>query len=669
VNFLEFKSFVETHNGPVQRDGKDWRGRCPACHDDGSRGNLTFREGDDGRVLIKCWSGCKIESILAGFGLTAQDLFAGPGNGKRHASRPGQQARKQRPTTTYLSVEAAGVAIAKRLHGQFTERWTYHNPDGTESFWVLRFDGCKTLGGEKTYRPVHREGTGYVEGDPPGPLPLYNLLELLARPTEWVFLCEGEKAADAARSIGLLATASAHGAKSADMTDWSPLTGRVVISLPDNDRDGEKYAADVTVVLFRLHPPAQVRIVRLPGLPPKGDIYNWIEEHDAVEVEGLRAQILAMAEAAKPEVAGSDGETDAVPSRKIVVLSASTFLQTPAPEPDQVLKNTLDAGDKGVVIGPSKVRKSFYLLQFMESLAAGRDFLGWSVPTARLVVGVQFEIQGYHFHRRVRRMAAGLGLAPADLGDRLQIVNARGLGLCGAAGIRAIREAVQSFQPDVICLDPLYKLLDGKENAAEDLKITLNLFDELAEMTGAAVVYVHHDAKGFSGDRDIRDRGAGSNVLGRDYDTCITLTPHASEPNAVVVETLLRNYPPQEAFTTKWVEDTTTGGYYFAVTDLAPTKRTSANAKAKDDTPFDAHLPIALSLLKDGPQNITEFRDLLQEKTGMKRERCRQFVRWLLTKPNDPLDIFEPRSRGQHGKWIGTTDQLAKKKAEDRSGE
>ena len=111
-----------------------------------------------------------------------------------------------------------------------------------------------------------------------------------------------------------------------------------------------------------------------------------------------------------------------------------------------------------------------------------------------------------------------------------------GLGITGIDGIKKIEEIVKPYGPEVISLDPLYKIATGAENAAEDLKGILNAFDELSRATGAAIPFVHHDAKGASGDRDIRDRGAGSNVLGRDYDACITLTPHASEPDAVVVE-------------------------------------------------------------------------------------------------------------------------------------
>jgi len=95
----------------------------------------------------------------------------------------------------------------------------------------------------------------------------------------------------ALRDLGLVATTSAHGALSAGRTDWRPLAGKDVVHLPDNDRDGERYLVDVASALAGA---ARVRPVRLNGLPPGGDIVDWLAAgHGAQE-------LLALADAAKP---------------------------------------------------------------------------------------------------------------------------------------------------------------------------------------------------------------------------------------------------------------------------------------------------------------------------------------------------------------------------------
>lgn len=111
-----------------------------------------------------------------------------------------------------------------------------------------------------------------------------------------MFIVEGEKAADAARAVGLVATTSAHGAKSAKGSDWSPVAGREVVILPDHDDAGEWFADDVA----RLATAAgakSVRVVRLverwAGMPEGGDMADMLE-HRGGDVDLIRAEVEAL---------------------------------------------------------------------------------------------------------------------------------------------------------------------------------------------------------------------------------------------------------------------------------------------------------------------------------------------------------------------------------------
>ncbi len=340
-------------------------------------------------------------------------------------------------------------------------------------------------------------------------------------------------------------------------------------------------------------------------------------------------------------------------------VNASDWLDTDPPEPDQIIENVFDVKDKLAIIASSKLRKSFFLLLMLICLASGKVFLGMKIPKPRRVFHIQFEIQDHHYHKRLKKMARALGVTGKDLGDRLQILNARGMGLTGIAGIEKIKQIVDSYHPEVISFDPLYKISSGAENAAEDLKPILNAFDELAEQTGAAIIYVHHDPKGFSGDRDVRDRGAGSNVLGRDYDACITLTPHATEQDAAVVEFLLRNYRPIDPLVALWAEEDETGGYCFDLAfGIVPTKKTSANGKRQDLPALETYLPAALDIVKGGPIGIAVFKDKFREKTRATHDRVRSFCDWATSGISPALDTIENRGRGQHEKLIGVPQQI-----------
>jgi len=330
---------------------------------------------------------------------------------------------------------------------------------------------------------------------------------------------------------------------------------------------------------------------------------------------------------------------------------AATLLETEPPEPNQIMENTFDVGDKVAVIASSKLRKSFFLLQMLLSIAAGHPFLSWSISKPRRILHIQFEIQDHHFHRRVKRMAKALSITSKDLEDRFTILNARGLGIAGQDGIEKIGLIAESVKPEIISFDPLYKIATGAENVAEDLKAILICFDKLAKITGATILYVHHDTKGNSGDRDVRDRGAGSNVLGRDYDAAITLTPHATEEDTIVIETLLRNYRRQDDFTIQWTEDEETGGYRFDVRpDIRPEKKTS---QTKQKAPaLSIYLPTAFNILGDEEIEIAPFKESLKKQTGISDNRVRDFMTWATSGGNPHLVTREERGKGLHKKWV-----------------
>jgi hypothetical protein len=129
------------------------------------------------------------------------------------------------------------------------------------------------------------------------PRPLYRVPELATAPV--VIVTEGEKAADAARSLGFTVTTSSGGCEAARKSDWTPLAGKHVWILPDHDQAGRKYATEVADTLCRLEPPAIVRVIELPDLPAKGDIVDWIEAHgDAAEPDAMRAELERLGAAA-----------------------------------------------------------------------------------------------------------------------------------------------------------------------------------------------------------------------------------------------------------------------------------------------------------------------------------------------------------------------------------
>ena len=240
-------------------------------------------------------------------------------------------------------------------------------------------------------------------------------------------------------------------------------------------------------------------------------------------------------------------------------------------------------------------------------------------------------------------MAKALFITGRQLAENMFIINGRGADVT----VDTIKAAARKTGAEFILIDPLYKLVDGDENSAHDMKPILRAFDEIAEHTGAAVAYVHHDPKGRPGDRDIRDRGAGSGVLARDYDACITLTRHRDDEQTAVVETLLRNYAPRQPFTADWNVN------YFQLSSLPVVAQNSGNAQIGKKV--DKYIDEAKNLLEK-PIYCQEFDILLRDDMGLSVRKAQDVKKTMLFRK---IIVKSEREKKWGGaQYIGLPDDI-----------
>jgi hypothetical protein len=278
----------------------------------------------------------------------------------------------------------------------------------------------------------------------------------------------------------------------------------------------------------------------------------------------------------------------------LAVEDVSEFLAVSPPRLDCIVEELFEPGDKGEIIAPSKARKSFFAIDLAIHIAAGRDFLCFKIPNPRRVLLFNLEIKPAWMKRRFLRRLDAYGIGPQDLFGMLGVINARSHGHMVRA--HAV-DIVRATFAEVAIIDPRYKLLlpTESENAGEGLQGVLNLQDQIAE-AGAAAILVGHDGKGTAGDRDDRDRGAGSGWTGRDCDFRIVLSPHADDPqDALVLSLMRRNFPPFAPVTLRHLED------HFQLDEgTAPRKETSFTRRqgAKTAATLDTLRPVVLEVCR-----------------------------------------------------------------------
>ena len=207
-----------------------------------------------------------------------------------------------------------------------------------------------------------------------------------------------------------------------------------------------------------------------------------------------------------------------------------------------------------------------------------------------------------------------------------------------------LRNRIEDFRAEVVLFDPLYKLHDGDENKAQDIKPILTMFDQLAEGTGVTVIYSHHDSKGSVSERQTIDRGAGSNVLARDFDTAFYLAEHKTE-GLQVAQTITRAYPPQDAVSLFWSDGA------FQVSREAPALRPRKQSSriGPERTKQDA-----LDVVMARPMAKTKYHEELR-KAGFTDREATSVQDDLLSK--DELSQHRERKFGGFT-WIGLPEHI-----------
>lgn len=263
------------------RDG--YKVCCPA-HDDGTP-SLHLSDSQ-GKLLWYCFGGCSSDEV--------RDAIEKKLNGEEPAEReatPSERREKveDRWAVVFPVPESARFSIDDFQHAAFgrpSQVWTYRMPGGQIAGWIARYDLAE---GEKEVIPFVW-GRNNLNGNEepirrsmPDPRPLYNLDLIDENPEKTVMFSEGEKAADAAKQLfpDWIHTTLPGGGNAIRLVDLSPLSGRLVVVLPDHDGPGYNLLlallalapedADIRMMVWPSSWPRNEHGERLPYIMQKGD--------------------------------------------------------------------------------------------------------------------------------------------------------------------------------------------------------------------------------------------------------------------------------------------------------------------------------------------------------------------------------------------------------------
>lgn len=201
--------------------------------------------------------------------------------------------------------------------------------------------------------------------------------------------------------------------------------------------------------------------------------------------------------------------------------NAADFLHDLPPLRPALIDGVLRQGHKMLLAGPSKAGKSFSLIALAIAIAEGGEWMGFKCAQGR-VWYVNLELDDISCKHRIIDVYSALKMEPKNA-KNLDIWNLRGQALPMDKLVSPmIRRAKQKGYKAII-IDPIYKVITGDENSAEQMAHFCNLFDRVAFGAGCSVIYCHHHSKGTQGGKRSMDRASGSGVFARDPDALLDM--------------------------------------------------------------------------------------------------------------------------------------------------
>ena len=240
--------------------------------------------------------------------------------------------------------------------------WTYHTPDATQGTMVVMHNPTKTTK-EYTVLAQHK-GEWYCDF----PAPPYLLYQRYAWVNaETVYVCEGERTADAVEALGLAATTSLGGPTREKQADWTPLKGKQVVVLSDFDDKGRDYAQAVAQLCLGVGA-LSARVVMFPGVKIGEGPCEWMDNIRAsLGDEAILPELQKLVDAA--------ALVEYVPPvpepPKGVQLEFQTFAEIEPATQQWVFDKVIPQGKLTVLMGESGVGKSLTALEIAAKVSRG----------------------------------------------------------------------------------------------------------------------------------------------------------------------------------------------------------------------------------------------------------------------------------------------------------
>lgn len=199
------------------------------------------------------------------------------------------------------------------------------------------------------------------------------------------------------------------------------------------------------------------------------------------------------------------------------------YLLSPPPLKRPVISGFLREGEALLLSGQSKAGKSFLSAQLAHAVATGGTWIGQRC-NKKTVLYIDGELSQEMTGQRFRAMREKMNIPVPP--ENLHVISTRGSGITLEAIADDIQHGFNYY--DLIIIDPLYMFIESDENDNSQMKNEMYTIAKICA-AGCSVVVIHHMAKGTQGGKFSIDRASGAGVIGRFFDSILTVNTLEAE--------------------------------------------------------------------------------------------------------------------------------------------
>ena len=356
--------------------------------------------------------------------------------------------------------------------------YDYQDQEGNSIYQVVRYE-------PKTFRQRQQVNGKTVWNLQGVTLLPYRLPQIEQNKDKPVYIVEGEKDVLKLESLGILATCNSGGSGKWTKEHSQYLKGRDVVIIPDNDEPGKKHSR---VVISSLQTLAKsIKLIELPGIKPKGDVFDWLENHSIKDLLDLVEQTKVLSDK---------------PITPIPIMSIQEVMNMkPVP---WLVQDYIPENSMSMLYGSPGSGKTFIALDMALHIAHNKPWHHKAINPGEVfyiagegVGGLRKRLKAWHIFHELEPKA------PCH-------IIPQAVGLLKEQEMEQLIETITKISKDqvkLVIFDTVARCMSGDENSAQDIGDAIKAMDLIRNTFNCAVMPIHHSGKD-------RDRGArGSTAL------------------------------------------------------------------------------------------------------------------------------------------------------------